>query len=139
MVETDFIDVNVPQLRDKVLSEIRKVEQEFTAKHLPYDRTNALADFDEYCEDYAAELIKAKQRKLTLPIFKSDWEWTKYGKQGRFKLLATKDIHYTNLKTGHSNAYIGVDEDYIHEASGVRVTVFVPIDEWNQRKGTKKE
>jgi hypothetical protein len=140
MAEKDFIDIagktNSP--KEAPLAEIRKIQQEFTKKHEPYDFRNAVLALEDYYNQWTKEVQRAISNRQEPPKFKTSWDWYEYGNINRFEKVSESKVIDQNAKTGMASpTHTGYMVDYRVKGKNNGISVFVPLDVWNERN-TKK-
>jgi len=136
-MDKDFIDISNKQPKDVLMDEIKKVHQEYTVRHEPFDARNALYALQNYDKQWTSDVQRAISNRQTPPKYKMTWDWNEYGKPERSEKISSSPVRDGNLKTGVApGTLIGYNVDYRVKGEGNGVSVFVPIDVWNTR--TKK-
>lgn len=133
----DFIDLSKADPKTPVLESLNAKEQDYVKLHKPFDARNARLAFYDYCEDHVKQCERAASTNRPLPSFKTDWDWSEYGKSDRFKLITERKVIERNTKVGLlTPTLIGYDQDFIvkPEYGGGKQTVFTPLDEWKGKK-----
>ena len=134
MSTTDFINIEKTSPKEKILEDLKKVQQEYTGKHEPFDFRNALLAIEDYERQWTREVQTALSNRTTPPTFKTTWDWKEYGNNDRFEKVASNEVRDVNPKLGMVTPTLtGYNVDYRVKGKGNGISVFVPIDKWNER------
>lgn len=131
----DYIDVEQPTEKDKVIKQIRALEQKFHVEGKPFDRYAAIIDFEDYCDDYGRSVQRAIQRKQPVPEFKKKWNFNEYGEAKRFKLIGEEPaVNKQRFAGVPAGTIVGVHRTYESVANGTKVSIFVSNEDLEAEK-----
>jgi len=138
---SDYIDISEKSTRTAMLEELRRTQQEYTARHEPYDFSNAWKDYNDLLLSMEQDLQNTPRKNIAERMEswarrKKGFDPKEYGKKERFELVTTRPwIEPVNLKTGITVPQErGVIEEYSVKGKGNTIVVFVPKEVLEARK-----
>lgn len=137
MADKDYIDVREFTPEKKFKKELDAVEQEYVKRHEPYCARAARLDFRTKLAQIKQNLQEKKDLKEEDIKFNIDYE--KYGNPKDFRLVTTKkSFDEKQVGLTKQKILIGMSEVYIHKPTGSGVTVFVPLEVYEERHPPEK-
>lgn len=133
--KVDFKDLNETSLKSEFRKQLSFIEAKYTKVHKPFDARCAINDFDSQIEDVEREserisgfVRKEDMRKIKTPDFEI------YGKEDRFEIGGDdEDIEMQNINGVRTPRTIGHTIKYICKLRKHGVSVFIPIEDYNER------
>lgn len=138
----DYKNINEHTIKREFLRQLSEVEAKYTRIHKPFDARCCIDDFTRHIDDVENEservygyVKKDEMMKIKMPDFEL------YGKEDRFELVGDdEDIEMQNINGIRTPRTIGHTVKYQCKLRKHYVSVFVPIEEYNERftkKGSK--
>ena len=120
--------------RDLFIVELRKWQQDYTVKNLPYDYRQAKLDFEEE-QEILFKKRKTGGAKTASDVKIDNFDFKKYSLPKRFKLEKETDVIENKLIDGIKVAVkTGIYQNWISTEGFARYAVFVPLEKLKNDK-----
>ena len=142
--ENDFIDIGTSgkgrgsrnifqQFRQKLVEK----EQEYVRQYKPYWANAAKKDWEDKVKTRLAN-YNLREDQVTEEQLKLNIDLDYYGDSKNFDLIKTeRDEEDVRIGLSVQKVLRGYKEIYVFKPTGNEVTVFIPLSEWEKRKGNK--
>ena len=120
--------------------EVALIAQKFAKKYLPFDEQCARSDFVDKLEDVERESERSYGYVRKEDLDKVSVDIESYGKIDRFEIVTEDEETEFQIIDGiKKSVKIGWTIKYRCKRRDHGISVFVPTDEYEERKGVKKE